>query len=110
MVVIKKGKLTKTVTLSSFHNYYENSGWELTGENVINNRTDVNEEFDDLSDVGNEEEIPDSEWDDVMEEEVEKPLSEMNRTELEAKAASLGVDISGLTKNAQIREKIKSVM
>lgn len=108
MVVIKKGKLRKTVALSSFHNYYENSGWELTGESVVNNN--VKEEFDDLPESVEEEEISDSEWDDVMEEEVEKPLSEMNRSELESKAASLGIDISGLTKNAQIREKIKSCM
>lgn len=44
----------------------------------------------------------------MEEEEVEKPLSEMNRQELERKANSLGVDITGLTTNKQIREAIRS--
>ena len=60
--------------------------------------------------VDDGDEISDSEWDEVIDEEPEKPLSEMNREELTEKAESLGINISGLTKNAQIREKIKSCM
>lgn len=106
MVRIKKGTKARVVSLASFHNYYKNSGWELCDE--VPAKDEPVSEFEDNIQESDEDEVSDSEWDEAMEDEVEKPLSEMNRSELEAKAASLGIDISGLTKNAQIREKIKS--
>lgn len=100
MVRIGKGEMEKRVSLSSFHNYYENAGW-LILDHVVGSSFEQVDESDEISD---------SEWDEAIDEEPEKPLSEMNREELTAKAESLGIDISGLTKNAQIREKIKSCM
>ena len=56
-----------------------------------------------------EEKSEEDEWADVIEEEeFEKPLSEMTRKELEAKAKELGIDLTGLGKTAQIREAIRS--
>ena len=44
----------------------------------------------------------------MQEDDVEKPLSEMNNYELKQKAESLGIDISGLKSNKEIREAIRA--
>lgn len=102
MIKIKKGVKVREVPKSAYNNFYKGAGWEIAEpdeetykeENPINERNaeDKNEE---------------DEWADYEEDEVEKPLSEMNGTELREKAESLGIDVTGLT-NKQMREKIKN--
>lgn len=91
-VKILKGEMRKEVTMESYKNYYKNSGWELAEDIPIG--------------ISDEE---DSEnWDEVMEEEQAKNLNDMNRSELEKKAAYLGVDITDCNNNKQIRERLRS--
>lgn len=91
-VKILKGEMSKKVTMESYKNYYKNSGWELANGIPV--------EPHDEDDSEN--------WDEVMEEEQEKNLNDMNRSELEKKAASLGVDITDCNNNKQIRERLRS--
>lgn len=92
MIIIKKGNKELKVTNSSYKNFYKSAGWQIIG-----NVNKVEEESEN--------------WDEVLEEiEQKKPLSEMNRYELEQYASELGVSLAGLTTNKQIREAIKQVM
>lgn len=123
MVVIVKGDKKLTVPTSAYNNYYKNAGWIIRNgkkqeKELEDNNSVEKEEKEVIDDVTEETEensnedadgSDDEDWDSVMEdEEVEKPLSEMNRQELEDKAASLGVDITGLSTNKQIREAIRN--
>lgn len=92
-----EGKRELKVPLAAFENFFKGAGWQ---KSEGNNTTNTSEE---------------DEWDDYVdgeesEEEFTKPLSEMNRYELEAYAAKLGVDLTGLNTNKQYREAIKAVM
>lgn len=111
-VKMKKGSVVSETTLSTFNNFFKRSGWELVDDTAPNI---ASEEIIEEPVEGNiEEPIEESieENDEIWEEdeEVTKPLSEMNREELTAYANEHGIDISGLTKNNQIREAIKSAM
>lgn len=89
MVSIVKGSKTLSVTRSAYDNFYKRNGWGLS------------EGYSESSESGDE-------WDDVLNEENEKSLSEMNNAELREKAEAMGIDITGLTSNKQIRERIRS--
>lgn len=124
-VNIQKGNMTKQVSRSLFENFFQNSGWVEVGVNptspnvpevqegsknkeIINNK--ANEEEVNLDQSGTSE---DDEWAEVMneeEEDIEKPLSEMNRDELIQYAKDHDISLAGLTKNAQFREAIKAAM
>lgn len=96
-VSIAKGKRRYDgVNLKVYNNYYKNAGW-LIVNSAINHS-------------GDEEDA--EEWDKLLEEEggEEKPLSELNREELEAKAREMGVSLDGLTTVKQFREAIKAAM
>lgn len=92
-VKILKGEMKKEVTLESYKNYYKNSGWEMAEQDV---------------DVETHNEDDSENWDEVIEEERGKSLNDMNRSELEKKAASLGVDITDCNNNKQIRDRLRS--
>lgn len=98
MVVIVKGELKKKVADSAFIEYYRDNGWVVQKSNPsVTNKSE--------KEIKSE----DEEWEEIIkEEELEKPLSEMTRKELEAKANELGIDLTGLGKTAQIREAIRS--
>lgn len=105
MVLIKKNNKTMTVPNSAYNNFYKQNGWDIV--NGIVEEPVVTDE------VTPEEELTDDDWADIEEEEeetagIEKPLSEMNRKELEAKALSLGINISKANSNKEIRELIKN--
>lgn len=105
MVRIKKGSQERVVARGAYKNYYEGMGWVIIGEppKATNHETSK-DAADDVSD---------EEWDDALAEEDEepsKPLSEMNRAELEAMAERLGVSLAGLSNNKQIREAIRAAM
>ena len=104
MVTIKKNGKTKTVTRSAFENFYKNSGWAVLNGSPSKNKSVKEKNVEKVA-----EETSDEDWDSVIEEEetFNKPLEEMTRKELEAKAKELGIDLTGLGKTAQIREAIR---
>lgn len=105
MVKIVKGSKTLKVTKSAFDNYYANSGWRLETASAENAEIEKAEEL-------NSDDNSADEWEGYEEEaeEIEKPLSEMNREELTAKAVEMGLDISSVNSNKQLRELIKTNM
>lgn len=101
MVIIGKGKKKLRVTNKAYKNFYENSGWTIVKQLGANKKSDVRKSEKEESD----------EWNNADEDsDARKPLSEMNRQELEEYAAELGVDLTGLTSNKQFREAIKAAM
>lgn len=103
-VEIKKGNKIVSTTEAAYSNFFKSNGWKLVKN--LQPKLAKNE-------TKEEEPVADNEWDEVIEEEaneIQKPLSEMNRNELIELANSLGVDVSNLNKNAQLREAIKAVM
>ena len=94
--IVKDGKELK-VPVSAYKNFYKNAGWFVSEDNR-KIHTSFNE---------------DSEWDEALAEEEQeptKPLSEMNRNELEQLAKEMGISLAGLTNTKQIREAIKAAM
>ena len=121
MLTITKNGKTKVVSESVFKSVFKDSGWSAVGEQsptpvisneqVENNEEDVNEVVENNEDENVEDEIPDEEWDEVVaEEEVEKPLSEMNREEMLAKAKELKIAVTKNMTNKELREAIKEKM
>ena len=110
MVKIAKGNLVNTVPKSAFDNFFKSQGWEMVEGDYAPSIPIVEEK--EVEEVVEEQEENSDEWDEVMDElkddEVEKPLSDMNKEELISKANSLGMDITGLNTNKQLREAIKS--
>ena len=126
IVTIEKNGKTKSVSYAAYCNFFKDAGWVVEGEKspsqpVTEKKSKkaekqvetVVEETESAveADVNDEEdEIADEEWDEaIAETEVEKPISEMNREELVAKAESLGVKI-GNKSNEQLRKAIKEAM
>lgn len=104
MVVIKKGSKRLKVPNSAYENYYKGFGWKLDdGQEVKKVPIKSEAVSEELAQVDEDEE----DWDSVVDEdeEVEKPLSEMNYDELKKKAASLGINPTGLNKR-QLKDKI----
>lgn len=114
MVTIKRDEKTALVTLSAYDNYFKNNGWEIVGEaktaspvpDFKEKKKPVKEAVEEPADDAEEN------WDEVIDElqddEVEKPLSEMNKTELVAKAKELGIKIPAGVSNKELRELIKN--
>lgn len=94
--VVGDGTRELTVSTAAYNNFYKGAGWQKIG--VVSTVAAKSEEED--------------EWDGFEEadEEPSKPLSEMTRYELEAYAAKLGVDLTGLSSNKQYREAIKAAI
>lgn len=114
MIVITKNGKTKKVSRDAFVNYYSNSGWVIAGEKSPATSHDYEEEEkaheNEEEPTDEENDVSDDEWDEVLkDEEIEKPLSEMNREELERKATSLGIVVTDMNVK-QIREAIKKKM
>lgn len=111
MITIAKGKKTMTVTNSAFHNFYENAGWEVKG-NVKEDKVVTKSSKKEIEpEPVVEDEASDEDWEEAMnDEEVEKPLSEMTRAELEVKATELGIEVKKDISNKQLRELIKKAI
>lgn len=116
MIRIVKGNLVNTVSKSAFDNYFKSQGWDIVkGDNIPPIPVLEEEVEEPVEAVETEAEVIEDdsdEWNDVLEElqdeEIEKPLSEMNKKELMEKAQSLGVNVKGLETNKQLREAIKA--
>lgn len=116
MVKIAKDGVINIVPMSAFNNYFKSFGWEIVGENytppipVIEDNSPAEPIPEKVEDA----EQDSDEWDEVLDElkdeEAEKPLSEMNKEELLAKAKSMNIDVSKANTNKQLREVIKSYM
>ena len=104
MVAIRKGSKKLRVPNSAYENYYKGFGWKLDDGQEIKKVSSKSETVaEELAQIDEDEE----DWDSVVDEdeEVEKPLSEMNYDELKKKAASLGINPTGLNKR-QLKDKI----
>ena len=120
MLTITKNGRTKKVSESVFKSVFKDSGWLVVGEQSptpvisneqVENNEEVNEVVENNEDENVEDEIPDEAWDEaVAEEEVEKPLSEMNREEMLAKAKELKITAVKSMTNKELREAIKEKM
>lgn len=110
MIKIEKNGKTLVVPRTAFKEYYENQGWKESGNS---HKKKVDEKKTEEPKV-EEPEVEESESDEEdwseFEDEVEKPLSEMNKNELKEKAISLGIDIPADVTNSQLRELIKSAL
>lgn len=114
--IYKAGKRPLKVTTSAFNNFYKHSGWSTekpqTGkrsQKVVEESVESEVEEQALTD----EDATNSDWDDTDWDEADqptKPLSEMNRAELEQLAEEKGVSLAGLTNVKQMREVLKAVM
>lgn len=86
MVEIRKNEKKMEVPVSAFNNFYKSAGWELS-----------------------QEEVDDEGWDEVLGDDFsEKPLSQMNSTELIEKAVSLGLSVGSNPTKRQLREMISA--
>lgn len=117
MILIKKGKLRNKVTRTAYDNFYKSAGWIIDGEpkkenkgsKVLDKGLAGIEDSQNFS--GEDADDEESAWEEALSgESSSKPLSEMNKNELEEYAAELGVDVTGMTKISQMREAIKAVM
>ena len=125
IVTMKKNGKTKSVSYAAYCNFFKDAGWVVEGEKSPSQPVAVEEEVEAVAEETveaetettveteeneGEDEVADEEWDEaIAETEVEKPLSEMNREELVAKAESLGIKV-GNKNNDQIRKAIKEAM
>lgn len=103
MIRIQKGegesRKELKVPAAAFNNFYKGAGWQKV--DAVPESASMEAEEDEWDGYEDGEEGDD---------EFTKPLSEMTRPELEAYAAKLGVDLTGLNSNKQYREAIKAAM
>lgn len=98
MVRIERlGSKPRLVAKSAYEGYFKHFGWTITGSASSVPTPDTNQ--------GSEHD----EWEEV-DQEYEKPIGEMDIEELRAKAAEMGLDITGLSTPKQIRDKIRKNM
>ena len=109
-VKIFKGDMIKEVSVSSYENFFKNSGWEIAGDKKPATSQSKKEEVKKEEPV--EENNNDDEWAEAMEEDedIEKPLSEMNKKELMEYAEKNGISLAGLSTVAQYRQAIQDFM
>lgn len=108
-VKISKNGMVKEVSVSTFENFFKNSGWEIAGNKkpATSQSKKVEKVVEEPVENNNEDE-----WDEVLEEdeEIEKPLSEMNKKELMEYAEKNGISLAGLSTNSQFRQAIQDYM
>ena len=110
-VKISKNGMEKEVSVSAFENFFKNSGWEIAGDKKPATSQSKKEEK--VKEVVEEpvENNSDDEWDEVLEdEEIEKPISEMNKKELLDYAENNGISLAGLNTVNQFRQAIQDYM
>ena len=129
--IFKDGE-KRTVSRSAFENFFKDTGWkagenpasysnqDAQGESKEQNTiktmdSEINDQIEHPAD--SESNSTDEEWDELLaeeefeeDEEVEKPISEMNREELIAYADIHDISLAGLTKVSQFRSAIREAM
>lgn len=114
-VKIVKGSKTQEVSQSAFENFFKNSGWEIAGKKPAIPQSENEKEIEKVEENNNTEE--DDEWAEAMKEEdseeeiedegIEKPLSEMTKKELIKFADEKGISLAGLSTVSQFRQAIE---
>lgn len=114
-VKIVKGSKTQEVSQSAFENFFKNSGWEIAGNKPATPQLKKEKEIEKVEENNNTEE--DDEWAEAMKEEdseeeiedegIEKPLSEMTKKELIKFADEKGISLAGLSTVSQFRQAIE---
>lgn len=117
MVNITKNGKSLTVSMGAFKDNFKDQGWIISSDNNMEVEADeasTSEDFETEDDMPEEveetEEVDESEWDELEDEDVEKPISEMSKDELREKAASLGLDVPSNCKVSQLREMVREAM
>ena len=111
-VKISKNGMVKEVSVSTFENFFKNSGWEIAGdEKPATSQSKKEKKVEKVVEEPVENNSED-EWDEVLEEdeEIEKPLSEMTKKELIEYAENNGISLAGLNTVAQYRQAIQDYM
>lgn len=109
-VKISKNGMEKEVSVSAFENFFKNSGWEIAGDKKPATSQSKKEEKKEVVEEPVENNS-DDEWDEVLEdEEIEKPISEMNKKELLDYAEKNGISLAGLNTVNQFRQAIQDYM
>ena len=109
-VKISKNGMEKEVSVSAFENFFKNSGWKIAGDKKPATSQSKKEEKKEVVEEPVENNS-DDEWDEVLEdEEIEKPISEMNKKELLDYAERNGISLAGLNTVAQFRQAIQENM
>lgn len=109
-VKISKNGMEKEVSVSAFENFFKNSGWEIAGDKKPATSQSKKEEKEEVVEEPVENNS-DDEWDEVLEdEEIEKPISEMNKRELLDYAERNGISLAGLNTVNQFRQAIQDYM
>ena len=111
-VKISKNGMEKEVSVSAFENFFKNSGWEIAGgKKPATSQSKKEEKVEKVVEEPAENNSED-EWDEVLEEddEIEKPLSEMNKKELIEYAEEKGISLAGLNTVNQFRQAIQDYM
>ena len=109
-VKISKNGMEKEVSVSAFENFFKNSGWEIAGGKKPANSQSKKEKVEEKVEEPIENNS-DDEWDEVLEDEdIEKPLSEMNKKELIDYAEKNGISLAGLNTVSQFRQAIQENM
>ena len=127
-ITITKNNQIKKVPKKTFEDYFKNAGWVEAGKNpASSNSQEAQEEPSNKKVINNKEKdkvvIPEApgdsekdEWDEVLEdeeeedEEIHKPIAEMNREELIKFAKDNNISLAGLTKNNQFKEAIRAAL
>lgn len=116
-VEIQKGNDKKVVSHSSFENFFRNAGWKLAGEIPATSQSIENKKKEKKQKEVEEEDAQD-EWDEVLndeteadvDEDIEKPLSEMTKREMVEYAEKNGISLAGLSTAAQYRQAIEEYL
>lgn len=103
--------MIKEVSVSAFENFFKNSGWEIAGDKKPATSQSKKEEVK-VEEPVEEDNNSEDEWAEAMEEDedIEKPLSEMNKKELMEYAEKNGISLAGLNTVAQYRQAIQDFM
>lgn len=117
-VEIQRGKDKRVVSHSSFENFFKNAGWELAGESPATPQPIEKKKEEKKPKEVEKEESTQDEWDEVLsdeaeaevDEDIEKPLSEMTKREMAEYAEKNGISLAGLTTAAQYRQAIEEYM
>lgn len=110
-VKISKNGMVKEVSVSTFENFFKNSGWEIAGDKKPATSQSKKEEKVEVVEEPVENNNNDDEWDEVLDDEdIEKPISEMTKKELADYAEQNGISLAGLNTVAQYRQAIQDYM
>jgi hypothetical protein len=102
MIIISNGRLELSVTPSAYKLIYEPAGWSISQAETDE---DVREDFEGEITQGDDEDASESDS-----ELSEIPLNEMTSEQIRKYAKQLGVDLTGVKKLSDARNKIRAAL